>query len=190
MVSKLIERPFPQPILDVTICGQTICLQLIEEYELMVVCHSKQVQTTRCSRNGSKQLDISTTCTLCSNYPETVDHTLQPGANHYRDSPYYTIFGIRGRNTILSSQPPSFIGLLSLTVPWLIWVQDNGRIFNHKTFHFPQVDCRDTLRIRLPQLMMALTTDGQLHSHVAKDVEKIYGVSLEKKNSTFEIFDK
>ncbi|ONK58759.1 uncharacterized protein A4U43_C09F16360 [Asparagus officinalis] len=49
-----------------------------------------------------------------------------------------------------------------------------------KTFHFWQVDRGDALPIGPAQLMMALTRDGQLHDHMAKDVEKKYGVTFEK----------
>ncbi|XP_072950598.1 oil body-associated protein 1A-like [Typha angustifolia] len=48
-----------------------------------------------------------------------------------------------------------------------------------KTIHFWQVDRGDALPLGLPQVMMALTRDGQLHDHLAKDVEKRFGVSFE-----------
>ncbi|XP_022150456.1 oil body-associated protein 1A-like [Momordica charantia] len=47
-----------------------------------------------------------------------------------------------------------------------------------KTFHFWQVDRGDILPLGLPQLMMALTRDGQLDENLAQDVEKRYGVSF------------
>ncbi|KAJ4969025.1 hypothetical protein NE237_015726 [Protea cynaroides] len=49
-----------------------------------------------------------------------------------------------------------------------------------KTFHFWQVDRGDELPFGLPQIMMALTRDGQLHSNLAQEVQKKFGVSYEK----------
>ncbi|KAM0935787.1 putative Oil body-associated protein [Dioscorea sansibarensis] len=49
-----------------------------------------------------------------------------------------------------------------------------------KTFHFWQVDRGDALPLGLPSIMMALTRDGQLYDHLAKDVEKRFDVSFEK----------
>ncbi|XP_042516504.1 oil body-associated protein 1A-like [Macadamia integrifolia] len=49
-----------------------------------------------------------------------------------------------------------------------------------KTFHFWQIDKGDELPLGLPQLMMALTRDGQLDTNIAQDVEKRFGVSFEK----------
>lgn len=49
-----------------------------------------------------------------------------------------------------------------------------------KTFHFWQVDRGDQLPLGLPQLMMALTRDGQLYPNLAKEIETRYGVSFEK----------
>ncbi|KAM7486725.1 hypothetical protein LguiA_002734 [Lonicera macranthoides] len=47
-----------------------------------------------------------------------------------------------------------------------------------KTIHFWQVDKGDSLPLGLPQVMMALTRDGQLYDNLAYDVEKRYGVSF------------
>ncbi|KAJ0606170.1 putative Oil body-associated protein [Helianthus annuus] len=52
-----------------------------------------------------------------------------------------------------------------------------------KTIHFWQVDRGDELPLGLPQVMMALTRDGQLYPSLAKDVESRYGVSFEKERA-------
>ncbi|XP_008775836.1 oil body-associated protein 1A-like [Phoenix dactylifera] len=49
-----------------------------------------------------------------------------------------------------------------------------------KTIHFWQVDLGDALPLGLPNLMMALTRDGQLDDKLAQDVENRYGVSFTK----------
>ncbi|KAL8227324.1 hypothetical protein R6Q57_017156 [Mikania cordata] len=49
-----------------------------------------------------------------------------------------------------------------------------------KTIHFWQLDRGDELPLGLPQVMMALTRDGQLYPNLAKDVESRYSVSFEK----------
>lgn len=49
-----------------------------------------------------------------------------------------------------------------------------------KTIHFWQVDRGDNLPLGLPQIMMALTRDGQLYTTMAQDVEKRYKVNFEK----------
>ncbi|XP_031263998.1 oil body-associated protein 1A-like [Pistacia vera] len=49
-----------------------------------------------------------------------------------------------------------------------------------KAIHFWQVDRGDNLPLGLPQIMMALTRDGQLYEHLALDVEKRYGLSFAK----------
>lgn len=49
-----------------------------------------------------------------------------------------------------------------------------------KTIHFWQVDRGDQLPLGVPQIMMALTRDGQLYPNLAKDVESRYGVSFQK----------
>ncbi|KAG0454878.1 hypothetical protein HPP92_024170 [Vanilla planifolia] len=49
-----------------------------------------------------------------------------------------------------------------------------------KTIHFWQVDRGDELPLGIPNLMMALTRDGQLLEHLAQDVEEKFGVSFEK----------
>ncbi|KAF5752534.1 hypothetical protein HS088_TW01G00449 [Tripterygium wilfordii] len=53
-----------------------------------------------------------------------------------------------------------------------------------KVFHFWQVDKGDNLPLGPPQLMMALTRDGQLYDHLARDVEKRYKVSFEKERES------
>jgi len=56
-----------------------------------------------------------------------------------------------------------------------------------KTIHFWQVDRGDNLPLGIPQVMMALTRDGQLFDHLAQDVEKRYGVDFleERKNRAY-----
>ncbi|KAL5703239.1 Oil body-associated protein 1A [Ranunculus cassubicifolius] len=56
-----------------------------------------------------------------------------------------------------------------------------------KTFHFWQVDRGDPFPLGLPQIMMALTRDGQLHDNLAQDVEKRYNISYaqERKNREY-----
>lgn len=49
-----------------------------------------------------------------------------------------------------------------------------------KTVHFWQVDKGDNLPLGLPQIMMALTRDGQLYENLEQDVEKSYGVCFDK----------
>ncbi|MQM23342.1 hypothetical protein Taro_056406 [Colocasia esculenta] len=49
-----------------------------------------------------------------------------------------------------------------------------------KTFHFWQVDKGDPLPLGIPQVMMALTRDGQLYDSLAEDVEKRFGMSFAK----------
>uniref|UniRef100_A0ACD5VA34 Uncharacterized protein n=1 Tax=Avena sativa TaxID=4498 RepID=A0ACD5VA34_AVESA len=49
-----------------------------------------------------------------------------------------------------------------------------------KTIHFWQVDRGDALPLGLPQIMMALTRDGQLRQDLAECVEKKFGVSFQK----------
>ncbi|KQJ82685.1 oil body-associated protein 1A [Brachypodium distachyon] len=49
-----------------------------------------------------------------------------------------------------------------------------------KTIHFWQVDRGDALPLGVPQIMMALTRDGQLRQDLADCVEKKYGVSFQK----------
>ncbi|XP_020100618.1 oil body-associated protein 1A-like [Ananas comosus] len=55
-----------------------------------------------------------------------------------------------------------------------------------KTIHFWQVDRGDALPLGIPQLMMALTRDGQLREDLAEDVEKRFGVSFEKERKNRE----
>lgn len=49
-----------------------------------------------------------------------------------------------------------------------------------KVFHFWQFDKGDSLPLGLPQLMMALTADGQLNEKLATDVQKRYGYSYQE----------
>ncbi|XP_031477832.1 oil body-associated protein 1A-like [Nymphaea colorata] len=53
-----------------------------------------------------------------------------------------------------------------------------------KTFHFWQVDRGDALPLGLPNLMAALTGDGQLDDFLARDVEKRMGVSFESERES------
>lgn len=50
-----------------------------------------------------------------------------------------------------------------------------------KVFHFWQFDKGDSLPLGPPQLMMALTADGQLREELAEDVQKQFGVSFKEK---------
>ncbi|OVA01659.1 Protein of unknown function DUF1264 [Macleaya cordata] len=67
-------------------------------------------------------------------------------------------------------------------VPGPIQRQDLDKVAKTygKTIHFWQVDRGDALPLGLPQVMMALTRDGQLYDTLAKDVEKRFGVSFDK----------
>jgi hypothetical protein len=49
-----------------------------------------------------------------------------------------------------------------------------------KAIHFWQVDRGDALPLGLPQIMMALTREGQLRQDMADCVEKKFGVSFQK----------
>lgn len=49
-----------------------------------------------------------------------------------------------------------------------------------KAFHFWQIDRGDILPLGLPQVMMAITREGQVYDHLITDVEKRYGVDIEK----------
>ncbi|XP_027166905.1 oil body-associated protein 1A-like [Coffea eugenioides] len=49
-----------------------------------------------------------------------------------------------------------------------------------KTIHFWQIDRGDNLPLGIPQVMMALTRDGQLHPNLAQDVESRFGISFAK----------
>ncbi|KAL2653697.1 hypothetical protein R1flu_021825 [Riccia fluitans] len=55
-----------------------------------------------------------------------------------------------------------------------------------KVFHFWQFDRGDSLPLGPPQLMMALTADGQLQQELAADVEKRYDVSFAEKRKNRE----
>ncbi|KAI6688345.1 hypothetical protein NL676_025173 [Syzygium grande] len=52
-----------------------------------------------------------------------------------------------------------------------------------KTIHFWQVDRGDSLPLGLPQTMMALTREEQLKEDLAQDIEKRFGVSIEKERA-------
>nr|GMD65876.1 oil body-associated protein 1A-like [Ipomoea batatas] len=47
-----------------------------------------------------------------------------------------------------------------------------------KVIHFWQVDRGDNLPLGIPQIMMALTRDGQLYDTLAQDLEKRYKISF------------
>ncbi|CAM8985399.1 unnamed protein product [Rhodiola kirilowii] len=66
-------------------------------------------------------------------------------------------------------------------VPGPIQRQDMEKVVKTygKVFHFWQVDKGDKLPLGLPNVMMALTRDGQLYDHLKEDVEKRYGVLFE-----------
>ncbi|XP_050365149.1 oil body-associated protein 1A-like [Argentina anserina] len=53
-----------------------------------------------------------------------------------------------------------------------------------KVFHFWQVDRGDTLPLGVPQVMMALTRDGQLYEELAQNLEKRYEVSFGKERES------
>uniref|UniRef100_A0A7N0T9I5 Oil body-associated protein 1A n=1 Tax=Kalanchoe fedtschenkoi TaxID=63787 RepID=A0A7N0T9I5_KALFE len=67
-------------------------------------------------------------------------------------------------------------------IPGPIQRQDMEKVVKTygKVFHFWQVDKGHTLPLGLPQVMMALTRDGQLYDHLKADVEKRHGVSFEE----------
>lgn len=67
-------------------------------------------------------------------------------------------------------------------VPGAIQRQDLAKVAQTygKAIHFWQVDRGDNLPLGLPQVMMALTRDGQLYDHLAEDVEKRYNVDFKK----------
>ncbi|KAH0464190.1 hypothetical protein IEQ34_006976 [Dendrobium chrysotoxum] len=78
-------------------------------------------------------------------------------------------------------------GLLFLPgVPGILERRDLEKVAKTygKTFHFWQVDRGDELPLGIPNLMMALTGDGQLHKDLAQGVEKRYGVSFEKERES------
>ncbi|KAL6565755.1 Oil body-associated protein 1A [Orobanche hederae] len=65
-------------------------------------------------------------------------------------------------------------------VPGAVQRQDLEKVAKTygKVIHFWQVDRGDSLPLGLPQVMMALTRDGQLYDNLAQDVEKRYNVSF------------
>ncbi|EYU31505.1 hypothetical protein ABFS82_07G071400 [Erythranthe guttata] len=67
-------------------------------------------------------------------------------------------------------------------VPAPIQRQDFDKVVKTygKVIHFWQVDRGDSLPLGIPQVMMALTRDGQLYDNLAQDVEKRYNVSFAK----------
>ncbi|KAK9289102.1 hypothetical protein L1049_017574 [Liquidambar formosana] len=67
-------------------------------------------------------------------------------------------------------------------VPGAVQRQDLEKVCKTygKVFHFWQADKGDNLPLGLPQVMMALTRDGQLYENLAKDVEKRFGISIQK----------
>ncbi|KAM5549261.1 oil body-associated protein 1A-like [Rosa sericea] len=67
-------------------------------------------------------------------------------------------------------------------VPGPIQRQDLDKVCKTygKVFHFWQVDRGDNLPLGVPQVMLALTRDGQLYEDLARNVEKRFGISFEK----------
>nr|ANJ02806.1 hypothetical protein [Solanum demissum] len=67
-------------------------------------------------------------------------------------------------------------------VPGPIQRQDHEKTVKTygKVIHFWQVDRGDTLPLGIPQVMMALTRDGQLDQNLAQDVEKRFGASFDE----------
>ncbi|XP_055812035.1 oil body-associated protein 1A-like [Solanum dulcamara] len=67
-------------------------------------------------------------------------------------------------------------------IPGPIQRQDHEKVAKTygKVIHFWQVDRGDTLPLGIPQVMMALTRDGQLDQNLAQDVEKRFGVSFDE----------
>jgi hypothetical protein len=52
-----------------------------------------------------------------------------------------------------------------------------------KVYHFWQVDRGDELPLGIPQLMMALTRDGQLYDHLVQSCVERMGVDFEKERN-------
>ncbi|XP_073138924.1 oil body-associated protein 1A-like [Henckelia pumila] len=75
------------------------------------------------------------------------------------------------------------------TVPGPVQRQDLENVCKTygKVMHFWQVDRGDNLPLGIPQIMMALTRDGQLNDNLAQDVEKRYNVSfaMERENRAY-----
>ncbi|KAJ9701241.1 hypothetical protein PVL29_006544 [Vitis rotundifolia] len=67
-------------------------------------------------------------------------------------------------------------------MPALVERQDLEKVCKTygKTIHFWQVDRGDNLPLGLPQIMMALTRDGQLDEKLARDCGKRFGVIFDK----------
>ncbi|CBI39418.3 hypothetical protein VitviT2T_007249 [Vitis vinifera] len=67
-------------------------------------------------------------------------------------------------------------------MPALVERQDLEKVCKTygKTIHFWQVDRGDNLPLGLPQIMMALSRDGQLDEKLARDCEKRFGVIFDK----------
>ncbi|KAJ1381861.1 Oil body-associated protein-like [Sesbania bispinosa] len=55
-----------------------------------------------------------------------------------------------------------------------------------KVFHFWQVDKGDALPLGIPQLMMALTRDGQVYDHLVQSCAERFGVDFEKERKNRE----
>ncbi|XP_017222200.1 oil body-associated protein 1B [Daucus carota subsp. sativus] len=66
-------------------------------------------------------------------------------------------------------------------IPGAIQRQDLDKVAKTygKVIHFWQVDKGDDLPLGIPQVMMALTRDGQLYQSLQQDVETRFGVSFE-----------
>lgn len=53
-----------------------------------------------------------------------------------------------------------------------------------KVFQFWQIDQGDNLPLGIPNILMAVTRDGQIYDHNIKDVEERFGVSFEKQRES------
>ncbi|CAN7065101.1 unnamed protein product [Brassica rapa subsp. trilocularis] len=53
-----------------------------------------------------------------------------------------------------------------------------------KVYHFWQVDLGHELPIGLPNIMMAVTRDGQLYPEMVKETEKKFGISIDKERES------
>ncbi|KAL9237861.1 hypothetical protein vseg_012359 [Gypsophila vaccaria] len=67
-------------------------------------------------------------------------------------------------------------------VPGAIQRQDLAKVAQTygKTIHFWQVDRGDNLPLGIPQIMMALTRDGQLYNTLAQGVQNKYNMDFDK----------
>ncbi|KAF7837069.1 oil body-associated protein 1A-like [Senna tora] len=80
-------------------------------------------------------------------------------------------------------------GILFLPgVPGPIQRQDLEKVCKTygKVYHFWQIDKGDSLPLGEPQLMMAVTRDGQMYQDLLKSVEQRFGIELEKERKNRE----